>query len=147
MSINQEHLDEWIKVLRSGDYEQYTGGSLHVFEDERHKYCCLGVGCEVAQIPGTALESSCDDNDDPASHVTVFVHGGDTDFQPDSFDSWLGLPEGGRISLDGSIQARDTIFGDKGTITLDRLNDWGFTFDQIADLIEYFGLTSSGYDL
>jgi hypothetical protein len=44
----------WVEALRSGDYEQGYHG-LHLFDpDERstpHRFCCLGVLCEVMNIP------------------------------------------------------------------------------------------------
>lgn len=44
--------DKWIKALTSRKYRQGTG-SLHLEEDGRHTYCCLGVLCDVAGIKPT----------------------------------------------------------------------------------------------
>ncbi len=38
--------DEWIRRLRSGEYEQ-GHGLLHAVNDRGIQYCCLGVLCEI----------------------------------------------------------------------------------------------------
>jgi hypothetical protein len=40
--VNKQLRDEWVKALRSGEYQQGRGGLRS--ED---KYCCLGVLCAV----------------------------------------------------------------------------------------------------
>lgn len=47
-----ENRNKWLAALRSGDYEQGTG---RLAEDG--KFCCLGVACEVANIPYIGWES------------------------------------------------------------------------------------------
>lgn len=37
---------KWLDALRSGEYEQGTGALC-----DNNKYCCLGVGCEVLEVP------------------------------------------------------------------------------------------------
>ncbi len=46
-TINKTRLKQWIKALRSNNYEQGTG-SLRTAAGE---YCCLGVVCELAEVP------------------------------------------------------------------------------------------------
>lgn len=41
---------KWVKALRSGDYAQTTS-SLRGRNDD--SFCCLGVLCEVANVPRT----------------------------------------------------------------------------------------------
>ncbi len=40
----------WVKALRSGKYVQGQGRLMTVGED-RNRYCCLGVLCEVVDVP------------------------------------------------------------------------------------------------
>lgn len=41
--ITQEQKDKWIAALRSGDYVQ----GRHCLQTWNHKFCCLGVLCDV----------------------------------------------------------------------------------------------------
>ncbi len=44
--MTQELKDKWVAALRSGKYQQ---GTIHLQHDNR--FCCLGVLCEVAEVP------------------------------------------------------------------------------------------------
>ncbi len=59
-TLNQqkEHRREWIKALRSGDFQQ-TKGVL--YNPENKGFCCLGVACIVAGLK----------MDDIREHVTL----------------------------------------------------------------------------
>lgn len=51
MDINTELAKKWVAALRSGNYAQ-TQCQLRYNElDGTASYCCLGVLCEVAEIP------------------------------------------------------------------------------------------------
>jgi len=45
MRVNKELIRNWVKALRSGDYEQ---SSERLRSDDR--FCCLGVLCDVSEI-------------------------------------------------------------------------------------------------
>lgn len=45
--MTKKFKQQWINALRSGDYEQGTGGLCRITE-EGAKYCCLGVAFEEA---------------------------------------------------------------------------------------------------
>jgi hypothetical protein len=49
----------WVAALRSGKYEQADGTLHEVDRDdgEKHRYCCLGVACEVAREAGLPVAS------------------------------------------------------------------------------------------
>ena len=46
---------KWVAALRSGDYKQGTeflkAGSATEISNGQHEYCCLGVLCEILNIP------------------------------------------------------------------------------------------------
>src|SRR5258708_2356684 len=47
MAVNKRRVRAWVKALRSGEYRQ--GNFMLRPTDDT--YCCLGVACEVAQLP------------------------------------------------------------------------------------------------
>lgn len=46
--MNPQYKEKWLKALRSGEYKQ-GGGYLQ----RDGKFCCLGVLCEIAEVPFT----------------------------------------------------------------------------------------------
>lgn len=44
----------WVEALQSGKYSQGTGG----LGDPKNGYCCLGVGCDILEIPFRAPSPS-----------------------------------------------------------------------------------------
>ena len=42
--------DKWVKALRSGKYKQGRERLHKVDASNHHKYCCLGVLCELAEV-------------------------------------------------------------------------------------------------
>lgn len=126
--MNVENICKWIAALRSGDYKQGLD-NLRSFDD---RYCCLGVGCEVAGI-----EAVWDDEN------KLYRYGGLAMFPPAAFYQWLGLlipPDEEITDLNDNVVEvlLPTYTSDWGwEYSLSVLNDdQGYTFDQIADLIE-----------
>lgn len=159
----------FVEALRSGHYKQAQEvlvkiggtGADGEFYDEATAYCCLGLGsklagCEVDPQRGVRFTRS-----EP--------HYGEDEIWYDTlpgrelFD-WLGIDvkennqvntgdrlwdgvQGRDIVLDVAFDTIDFQHFDTGKIdktaamkiTLANLNDWGCTFDQIADMIERFG--------
>lgn len=115
----------WVNALRSGDYSQVTS-RLHT----SHGFCCLGVACDLYR------------NENPEYAITqygvgdyaYFVYGSvgmHTDMLPDAVMDWLGI---------ASANPAFNILNDSEGVfyfTLTELNDSGFTFSQIADIIDY----------
>jgi len=115
--------EEWIAALRSGNYEQgrqslCSGG----------KYCCLGVYAELQNVPsekdGRGFKQYYFNAEQPQTGMPT--------------GSWAR--EKGFITPEGNFHIDFELFGEKyrATYTLVDLNDTGFTFDQIADVIDYF---------
>jgi hypothetical protein len=105
-----EPQQKWVNALRSGKYEQCTGALT-----KDGKYCCLGVACEISSIelnPGWRNEG------------TLFYEA-----RPVQEELGLKSPSG---AFDGEgIDLESTTCNE-----LSRLNDAGWTFNQIADFIE-----------
>lgn len=114
---------QWVAALRSGKYPQGTN-ALRTIDDE---YCCLGVLCDI-------LDKKCWTDgveDATANYVATF---GNTD----SFDV---LPKAVLdITEIQHTNPRVCIMDEESDITnpmgLAELNDGGYTFKQIANLIE-----------
>jgi hypothetical protein len=128
---------DWIKALRSGEYEQGMG-KLQV----DGKFCCLGVLCELA--PNVHRVSTT------VSGIVVYGSGTsdnrEENYPPTAAWLWAGWVEkdpfvetGFSQAPDGSALASSDTYGNpRRGCYLSNLNDAGFTFDQIADVIAYF---------
>lgn len=137
--MNTEHFKAWIAALRSDRYGQCTGQLR-----DSDGYCCLGVLADISPVPWSD-EPSTDD---------VWVPGVDCE------DPGAGTPGPGVMSwLDLSAERGDltpdwpeglmTQGDERGHITgyplylltATHMNDeCRFTFAQIADVFEYFGV-------
>ena len=97
----------WIEALRSGRYEQ-TEGKLR----DGDGFCCLGVLCDISGV------SEWDDTG---------RYDGEDHTLPDSVQRWAGLGSCSPVLGPRSGYPQDvTHYND----------DLGFSFEQIADLIE-----------
>lgn len=114
--------ERWVAALRSGDYRQ-TKGALR----DSDGFCCLGVLCEITKEE-TGLEWTVDGWFD-GSRIGL---GG-------RISETVGIREA-TIPLETIPPTQRHLAGDPRTVKRDYwlsdLNDRGFTFDQIADLIE-----------
>ncbi len=123
--MKKDIMELWVKALRSGEYEQGSGYLQH-----NGKFCCLGVLCETMINSGMPLDRQY-------SKLTRVEHYGNVELGRDQCTTLpTEVMEWSGWSLDrinGVIQIGDII------TTLPKLNDSGeFTFNQIADVIEYF---------
>lgn len=145
--MNQnEFYTQWLAALRSGEYQQGVATLRH--EDT---YCCLGVACDIATKNGmgrwisTEHQNSrfVDDLMDPRAHSEDARI--ETGILTEGLSGFLGMNETGSFEIrrvdevdweDGEPEAA----GENRPLDhwLTALNDDGFTFGQIADLIEYF---------
>jgi hypothetical protein len=106
----------WVEALRSGEYTQ-THGALR----KGDSFCCLGVACDLAVKAGVIPESR-----EYARTSDVHEYDGSTGILPGAVTKWMGLQTNAGAFLDS----------DKGETCLSELNDWGESFEQIADTIE-----------
>lgn len=103
---NKKIIEKWSSELRSGKYSQ-TRNTMH----NASGYCCLGVACDVFM------------EKDKIHRVNGFIYGGIPTKQPFAFiPDWL--------------KGVNNDFGDKTNRKLSNLNDDGYSFDEIADLLE-----------
>lgn len=109
----KEYPKEWLLALRSGKYKQGIGQLRY-----GDFYCCLGVLCDI-----TDKKWFDDSYDDKKCVLPQSIM--------DRYGLEFDLP---RLSIEELKDRR----GMSLYIELSRLNDDGFTFDQIADVIEYF---------
>ena len=123
--MKKEIADKWVAALRSGEYKQTTGKLANV---ERTEHCCLGVLCEMAIKDGVDVEVSVrlDEGDDGNDRFyTEFDK--ETGHPPKSVQRWAGMASAsGRLYQ--PVYDEDT--------SLASLNDRGWSFEQIADVIE-----------
>lgn len=150
--MNITRIREWTTTLRSGRFQQTDGVLAKVEEDATTYHCCLGVGCEIANVTKDVHEYEYEDDVEEGrmNAETHVYYGKDPteDLAPQEFVEWLGLtmPPGspgvdlpidipidhlGRRDREGVMSVSWSCAG---------LNDQGFTFTQIADIIDYFGL-------
>ena len=149
--MNNELRNLWVEALRSGKYKQGKGRLR-----DGDTYCCLGVLCDlVAADNSDAYEWQEIEEDDPYWHkqelgdpenpYKILDHF-DNDYQefdlPTAIVSAIGLH-----SENGDFEVPEVIDKDRlGSLekhmygpdfaSLQVLNDKGWTFAQIADLLE-----------
>lgn len=124
---NLDNIRAWVAALRSGKYPQGRGALIRV-EWDGDKHCCLGVACKVALEAEVALE-----------HQVLgsyhYFAGGNTGVLPAAVSQWLGVPTNNPL-LQVPPHLVKAGMGDPETAI--GLNDqWKFTFEQIAETIEY----------
>lgn len=114
-----------IKALRSGDFSQGQGFLEYkdLTTDVEKKLCCLGVACRISKV---ALTTTLSEQAD----TTTFNDGEDK--------SHLFLPNKVRLELDWASEEGRLIYRSRlnRVASLSTLNDEGFSFSQIADIIE-----------
>lgn len=112
---------EWVRRLRSGDYKQ---GMAYLRRTD-DTYCCLGVLCEIAVEQNVIPEPT---NTNSFLEDSYYAYGvGNTGVLPKVVMAWAGL--------DDSVP--DVYIPEFGRVSLAGLNDGeGYTFDQIADVID-----------
>ena len=98
---------EWVKRLRSGDYEQ----GIDLLKTPQNKYCCLGVLADIFLDEKDLDWNYCELNED------VYLI--------PEIAEWAGLGGYG-----------DDISVDEIKETLVSMNDDGHSFNEIADVIE-----------
>lgn len=107
--MNREIKNEWVKRLRSGEYDQ-IGSSLHT----KDGFCCLGVLCEIA-VDNEVIKP-------PEFTGAEYRYVKSTSYLPLKVQKWAGIRQRGTYDKNKSNLAQD--------------NDNGCTFDEIANIIE-----------
>lgn len=136
--MNEEIKAKWQDDLRGGEYQQGKGclaklGVVngHLSPDAPRRYCCLGVLTDQAVKAGIGKWSHSTET--PDRMVYVAPDGRiDRAYLPRVVAEWAGIPTGGGYG-GVPLPVEDNAFnGD----TLAGRNDYGTSFEGIADLIE-----------
>lgn len=143
--MKKEIADEWIRVLRSGQYRQ---GKQRLRRGDQ--FCCLGVLCEIAVSAGQPIlvidpdESFLESRD----RQRVWAYDGETTGLPTSVANWAGIewrsilvPTDAVVEVLGPVRLGEVGGGlhswvEHPRVSLATLNDRGATFKEIADVIE-----------
>lgn len=128
--MNPEVKALWVTALRSGEYEQGKG-LLHEESPGIHRYCCLGVLCDLAVAEGkvTTAQGWLNYDLDGAVRTVSYDYGSNRDngVLPSEVMEWAGLNNSVGL-LDEHIDYHQSLVS---------LNDAaGYTFNRIADVIE-----------
>ena len=114
MKMPKKLKEEWIKALRSGEYEQGKKRLRTLYRDGSEKFCCLGVLCDIG-IDGVWDDDTCIM---PAERHAYDDHSIGVPSQADLIAMGIGDP------FDGTY------------FYLAEMNDEANSFDEIADWIE-----------
>jgi len=128
--LDDEHrarMRELVDRLRSGDFKQaqerLNGGGI--------SRCCLGVECEIfAEHFGGEWEDTWDDGEYIPGFVATVGTKPEGHYMPHEVGIYL-LGEAHTDIPFSWHSLRDEV------VKASHLNDWGFTFDQIADCLEW----------
>lgn len=139
--MNQENIAKLVAALRSGEYEQVSGCLR-----SQDNYCCLGVACDISGLGTWEQRDSMPPSPSPDWNYVIRDENGkrvDSNMSvlPTSVAQWLGIQESGDFNLPINQDydwrdEDDDRFAPGNSTGLAELNDEGFTFAQIADLLE-----------
>lgn len=115
----------WVDALRSGKYRQTSGFLKQNEATGEAKYCCLGVLCDIYEREtGDMLRTELG----PTFADSGWAQG----VLPTRVVTWSGT-----VSDNPPVVADVHARGQESATTLALLNDeYGFTFEMIADLID-----------
>lgn len=136
--MNKEKKAAWVAALRSGEYKQ-TGRSLCRMKDGNRSYCCLGVLSDLSVTDGVGEWETPSDLRQDTSYVLFWnepsiVVGG---YYTRAVRQWAGMThDADKIEFEFTDPRTGNI--ETFHVDLAGLNDSGFTFNQIADVIDYF---------
>jgi hypothetical protein len=131
-------IEEWTAELRKGDRIQGQGRLHEVLENGVEKFCCLGVVQDMLHKQGEQdriLWEAQPEDSIPTQYAYVDPGGFEEigTLTKQAADK-LGIPQNPPIAI---------TFHENGTLKTEvyliaQLNDSGFTFSQLADVIDYF---------
>ncbi len=159
--MNKERIQLLVDALRSGQYVQGRDHLSNIVTDEitrktRQEDCCLGVACKVAISHGVEIRVEEKVHADIYGEADGIVLYDDADiYMPKSVFDWYEIEPPGDFGPYFNFDSFGNFYfevGDGqdsvnavgalliGWIGADQLNDAGYTFSQIADMIEHFYL-------
>lgn len=143
--VNEANMQKWLDALRSGKFKQGRAFLVQRRGSGQFVHCCLGVGAEVMGCKRLTYSNS----DTRAGFR--FKSGQKLRYPGVEFAEWLGISTRDTVKWSPVLNAnQDQInsvvppngryMGLSGLIPLSNLNDEGYSFEEIADLIETFGI-------
>ena len=142
MGLNVQFIREkLIPALRSGDYKQARNRLARSGNDGEVRYCCLGVVCAVSELPTAISEID-------GGLVFEYAFNDYAAYLPPSLANYLGLSTVGyfrnlyEIARDYQQRHRELRFPEPtevsviSTLSLAWLNDEGWSFEDIANVLE-----------
>ena len=117
--MRKEIAQIWKAALRSGKYKQTTRqlAKKNIF-DKGYSYCCLGVLCEIYSLKNPEFRVK-------ETHLQKsYGHFSDSYMLPPDVQSWAGIKT-----------RQGKFFEIENKKSLIKLNDSGYTFHKIADVI------------
>lgn len=116
---------KWLNALHSGKYKQQCEGKLQT----PNGYCCLGVLCDLYAKENN-LDHQWTEYDDG---VSFYFHFQDhCQFLPPTVIKWSGLSDENPVVKDEDEEVENEEY----YVSLAELNDDGYSFEYIANLIE-----------
>lgn len=147
MTVNAVAVRELVSALRSGRYKQGTRSlKYRAYDSNENQFCCEGVGCELF---GDGVGLVVGSSDSSWKERVEFSFNTATGLAPGVVANYLGIEVSGdgtgwRVGIPESpLDSQGCSCGcynDDRHVYLAPLNDSGFSFDQIADLIEWYYL-------
>lgn len=127
--MNTDRIRLFVDALRGDEYVQHTGCLGRVHDDGTETNCASGVMCRVVLAHGLHISREVDRH-----------RWGNKSFQV-AYDGSLIAPSYRVMNWFG-LAGLYLPFTDRNgsAVGIISLNDTGFTFDQIADLVEHFWL-------
>ncbi len=108
--VHERNFNKWLDALESGDYRQGWAALANPLVSGEKAYCCLGVGCQVADIKGDWQTMA---------------------LAPREFIDWLGITEFVGSALTTGTEQYD-VKDDDLRLGAASLNDSGVDFQSIA---------------
>lgn len=139
--MNQELRKRWVAALRSGTFKQ-TKKILHDIKEDA--YCCLGVLCKIENLPEKVVKFRIDlhSEEEPREVGRFGCHSSRSCFSESELPRNFAVQVFGigTRNENGSFMYPNGYRDDTGASgsSLALLNDAGFTFDQIADIIDWY---------
>lgn len=126
--MNSKVKEAWVNALRSGKYEQGSERLRGV-----DGFCCLGVLCDIyAQEHNTEWEFRGNEETN-LQPMDYWYYEGESEFLPESVMDWAELKTN-NPSLQVDVDDGEDSWNYNDDVS--NLNDSGYTFSQIADLIQ-----------
>jgi hypothetical protein len=118
--MKRDIAEQWAQALESGEYKQGLH-YLHSEKDGEHKFCCLGVLCELALKAGVKVETRKVFKTEHVTNEHAIEYNGEVYLIPDEVQIWAGTKTRNGICNDAS--------------SLVSINDTGIPFPEIAKII------------